>query len=89
MWGIFEKEASSHERQFGACCKMDPKCFDLARINLLCLQRGVEQGFTLSELNAAFDRRGPVKTLYQQFEALPPKRDLIILIQMKQKRWLI
>jgi hypothetical protein len=68
---LISKEASSHERQFGKSCKMDPKCFDILRVNLLCLQRGVAKDFSLNELNMAFARRGPIKTIYEEIELIP------------------
>ncbi|MDP1881043.1 MAG: hypothetical protein Q8K60_08920 [Parachlamydiaceae bacterium] len=70
-----EQEIGLHEIQFGNSCKMDPKCYDLLRINLLCLQKGVELNFNLKQLNNVFekspDKKPPlVKTIYEEVEKM-------------------
>lgn len=68
-----ETEVRNHERQFGSSCRVDSKCFDLMRVNLLCLQMGIENDFSIAELNAAFDRKSvnqPAKTIYEVLASL-------------------
>jgi len=66
-----KEDQKMHEAEFGSDCHVDSSCYDLLRINLLFLKKGVKQDLSIKAINSCVagvsERRGDTGRIYEQF----------------------